>query len=217
MRGAAHANEGALPIPASSVRPIFILADDLTGAADAAHYFRSERCRVRVTFDGAAPWAPSLGAGTVQVHDSETRAVPASAARDRIIGAVAALLNRPGPAPRVFKKVDSTLRGPLGVELEATLRTLRWPLALLAPALPVHRRTVRGGRVAVDGVPVTATVFARDPRAPVRSDRIAEVLRETTALPTHEIDLATVRAGPARLCEVLRGIPPDPGIAVVDA
>lgn len=172
---------------------------------------------MRVTFAGGMPWNFSLGADIVQVYDTETRALAGGEARQRVVTAAALLTARPAPPPWVFKKVDSTLRGNLGIELEASLRGLRWPLAVLAPAFPANRRTVRGGRLFVDGIPVTETSLARDPRTPVRSDRLADAIHETSSLPTHEIGLDAVRAGPARLVEILRDLPGALGIAVVDA
>lgn len=195
---------------------IFILADDLTGSADAANHFRSRRRRVRVTFTGDAPWDFTLGTDVVQVRDTESRSLPPAEARRRVEHAASPLARQPGPL-RVFKKVDSTLRGNVGIELETTLRALRWPLAILAPAFPANRRAVHGGRLLVDGMPVAQTSLGRDPRAPIRADRVADVVHETSDLAVHEVGLDQVRAGSSRLAELLRGLPGSPAIAVCDA
>jgi D-threonate/D-erythronate kinase len=195
---------------------VFILADDLTGSADAANYFRCKRRLVRVTFMGDAPWDLTLGPHVVQVFDTESRALPSPQARRRIEQAASPLVGRSNPL-RIFKKVDSTLRGNLGIELEATLRTLGRHLAVLAPAFPANRRIVREGRLFVDGIPVTQTSFGADPRNPVRADRVADVVRETSDLAVCEIGLDAVRAGPSRVAEVLGGLSAHPSIAVCDA
>jgi D-threonate/D-erythronate kinase len=197
-------------------RSIFLLADDLTGAADSASYFRSERRGVRVTFTADAPWDFTLGPDVVQVFDTESRALPPPQARRRIEQAASPLAEGNGPL-RIFKKVDSTLRGNLGIELEATLRTLRRPLAVLAPAFPANRRVVRGGSLFVDGIPVTQTSFGSDPRTPVHADRVADLVRETSDLAVYEVGLDRVRAGPSRLAKMLRDLATFPSIAVCDA
>lgn len=194
---------------------VFILADDLTGSADAANYFRGGRRRVRVTFTGDAPWDFTLGADVVQVRDTESRSLPPAEARRRVEHAASPLARKPGPS-LVFKKVDSTLRGNVGIELETALRALDRPLAVLAPAFPANRRVVRGGRLFVDGIPVTQTSLGRDPRTPIRADRVADVIHETCDLALGEIGLDQVRAGSAHLGERLRDLP-GPGIAVCDA
>jgi uncharacterized protein YgbK (DUF1537 family) len=195
---------------------IFILADDLTGSADAASYFRSERRRVRVTFTEEAPWDFTLGGDVVQVFDTESRDLAADQARRRIERAAIPLARR-SKASLIFKKVDSTLRGNLGVEIDTALRALRRPLAVLAPALPAHRRAVRGGRLLVDGIPITQVRGAHDPRRPVRADRVARVLAETSHLPIHEVGLDAVRRGSSHLAQTLRDLAASPGIAVCDA
>ena len=195
---------------------IFILADDLTGSADAANYFRGGRRRVRVTFTGDAPWNFTLGADIVQVRDTESRALPPAEAQWRIEHAASPLARQSGPL-RLFKKIDSTLRGNVGIELETTLRVLGWSRAVLAPAFPANRRAVRRGRLIVDGIPVTQTSLGRDPRAPIRADRVADVVHETSDLAVYEVGLDQVRAGPSRLAELLWSLPAFPGIAVCDA
>jgi len=81
---------------------IFVLADDLTGAADAANYFRDERRRVRVTFTEDAPWDFNLRANVVQVYDTESRALAPDEARHRIDQAASPLAGRFASA-RFFK------------------------------------------------------------------------------------------------------------------
>ncbi len=197
---------------------IFILADDLTGSADAASYFWSERRRVRVTFTWDAPWDFALGADVVQVFDTESRDLAPVEARWRIERAASplALARRSSPL-RIFKKVDSTLRGNLGVEIETALQALGQPLAVLAPAFPANRRTVRGGRLFLDGIPAPERRFGKDPRRPARADRVADVVGETSDLPVHEVGLDAVRVGSSHLAQTLWGLAASPGIAVCDA
>jgi uncharacterized protein YgbK (DUF1537 family) len=51
----------------------------------------------------------------------------------------------------VFKKVDSTLRGPVAAELEAARVALGRTTVVLAPSLPAQGRTVQAGRLLIGG------------------------------------------------------------------
>jgi len=117
-----------------------LLADDLTGAADASAPFAGRR-EVVILLPGAGAATASL-----TVIDTETRGLPAAAAA----AAVSAACH--GLAGGVFKKVDSTLRGPIGAELEAARVALGRGAVVLAPSLPAQGRTVRHGRLRVDGI-----------------------------------------------------------------
>lgn len=68
----------------------------------------------------------------------------------RVFGQLAA-----GAAPHfVYKKIDSTLRGHVGAELDAALAVAPWfGAALVAPAFPQQGRTLSGGKVLVHGRP----------------------------------------------------------------
>ena len=75
----------------------------------------------------------------------------------------------------MFKKIDSTLRGPVAAELAAVRRQLPGHRILFCPANPAAGRTVEHGQLLVRGVPVLATEFARDPAAPVREGDLRRI------------------------------------------
>src|SRR5207237_1836446 len=111
--------------------PLTIVADDLTGACDTGALFAG-RGPVPVTV-----WPDAALRAPVSVVDTESRALdPADAARR--VAAVARNVAR----TRVFKKIDSTLRGPIGAELDALLRAISSAGALVCPALHAETRVV---------------------------------------------------------------------------
>lgn len=130
-----------------------VLADDATGALECASLLAGLGLAVAIAFGGPR------GAPGLLVVDTETRHLSAEAA-----GAVV----RRWAVAGLFKKTDSTLRGNIAAELLA----LPGPVVYL-PAYPALGRTVREGRLFVDGVPVHETDFARDGRHPVTSSSIA--------------------------------------------
>jgi uncharacterized protein YgbK (DUF1537 family) len=158
---------------------IAILADDLTGAADTAAGLLALG-RPLVTWprsDGTITWHDedrivSIDAGTRQATPVEA----ANRIRD-----LAALFRTAGFA-HLYKKVDSTLRGHIGVEVKAALDG--WhdgSLAVVAPAFPAMGRTTVDGRQRVGDTPLAGPP-------------IAEMLA-SAAVPVTTLALADVRGG----------------------
>jgi uncharacterized protein YgbK (DUF1537 family) len=125
------------PQSVASVRPpLVILADDLTGACDAAVAFTSVCYPVRVHINGEPSEAAS-----VQATSTESRDLPVAEAEARI----RSIAQRLPANVELFKKLDSVFRGNTITEIAATLRHARFDLAVLAPAYPALGRTVREG------------------------------------------------------------------------
>ena len=125
----------------------YFIADDLSGALDAAAAFHAAGWTVTVALSEAA-W-PAGGFGEIVAYTTETRnAAPAEAAT-RVARAIAQGRARGGRL--LYKKIDSTLRGPVAAELAAMLRLLPGTRVLFAPANPAVGRTVRDGVLRVHG------------------------------------------------------------------
>lgn len=71
------------------------------------------------------------------------------------------------------KRIDSTLRGNLAVEVEATLDSLGDEyIALVVPAFPSAGRTVERGNLFVNGILLEHTEVAKDPKNPINTSRV---------------------------------------------
>lgn len=149
---------------------VAIIADDLTGAADAGVQFAHSGYRTAVAFRGTpVPPAPGLDAVAL---DTDSRSMPAGAAARRVSEAALAARN----ARIVYKKLDSTLRGPIAAELRAALKASGRERIVVAAAFPAAGRTTVGGVQLVHGVPVQETEARDDPSAPVREGHIPTLL-----------------------------------------
>lgn len=131
---------------------LIIIADDLTGAADAAAVC-ARAAPASVVFDtDDTHWGHDA---PIAVDTDSRHASPAQAAA-RVEAAVACALSREAP---IYKKIDSILRGNTAVEIVAALSAFRaHPAArahprsaLVAAAFPGTGRTVRDGVVHVAG------------------------------------------------------------------
>ena len=130
-------------------RPLTIVADDLTGACDTGALFAG-RGPVPVTV-----WPRRAVEAPVRVVDTESRTATPEEAADRVT--VVAARARSGSW---FKKIDSTLRGPIGAEVDALMRALGVTTAVVCPAFPGQRRVVLDRVLLVGGVPVAETPIA---------------------------------------------------------
>ena len=161
-----------------------IVADDLTGACDTGSLFAGP-APVPLAF-----WPARPPDGAVRVVDTESRAIPAEEAMARVTW-VPAL----APSTRYFKKIDSTLRGHVGLEIDALMRAVGVQSALVCPAFPAQGRVVIERSLLIDGVPLTDTAVARDPGfPPIASSSVVDVLRSRIDRPLAWIPLDQVRA-----------------------
>lgn len=140
-----------------------LLADDLTGALDAAAPFAAARAAITVRWradDDAGSqldWADGDAALSTSSRD-----LPGPAAIDRVRRLAPGLAaGRPA-----FKKIDSLLRGNTAAEIVAAHRAGGFATTLVAPAFPAQGRLVRAGRLRIagggaqDGVDLTALLAA---------------------------------------------------------
>lgn len=153
-------------------RPLIVLADDLTGAAEVAAIAHEAGLRAVVVTQ--VPRAPIEA--DVLVLDTDTRLTsPARAARH--VRAWAARLSQL-PHAGVFKKTDSVLRGPVLAELQACATTLGFRRSLLLAGNPTLGRTIREGRCYIGAKPIDRTAFASDPHHPARSAAVLDLLTD---------------------------------------
>jgi uncharacterized protein YgbK (DUF1537 family) len=169
-----------------------LIADDLTGASDAGVRFARRGLETLVLFELAdlsnARWVEALAL------DTETRAVPPARAYRRVREVAEAL--RDTDPHHVYKKMDSTLRGNLGVEIEAVMDAFDFRVAVVAPAFPTLGRTTRGGVHFLGGVPVHETDIGRDPKAPVRESHLVQLLQRDTRRQVDLVDVDVIARGP---------------------
>lgn len=155
---------------------IAVVADDLSGAAEVA----AVGWRIGLTAQVRTAFSPA-GEADLVVVDTDTRSASGALAQARVQD-VAVSMQSP-PVQWIYKKVDSVLRGHVGIELETMLRTLGKSRAILAPANPSRGRIIAGGRYLVDDQPLDRTDFARDPDWPARTSRVSDLVGPSGGCP----------------------------------
>lgn len=151
---------------------ILIIADDLTGAAEMGGIAHQTGLSVRIVFDflnGAE------STEDVTIIDTNTRQLPAHDARLKI----EALLQKLHLAEYdlVFKKIDSVLRGNIEAEIQAFFSTTFFDSALLAPANPTKKRTIKNGKYFIGDVPINKTGFRLDPHFPRKNKTVKKLFQ----------------------------------------
>jgi D-threonate/D-erythronate kinase len=176
-----------------------VIADDLTGAADAAIQFKRISAPILLV---SHRHLSSLGleypGGTLAVDTDSRHLSPAeAAARVRRAG-----LSVKELAPRlVYKKIDSCLRGNIGAEVDALLDALGYEAAFIAPAFPAQGRTTLHDLHFVRGVPLAASDLARDPVSPIKDSRLSKLIALQSRYPVGRIDVTEFDGGVGRLKE----------------
>ena len=187
----------------------YVLADDLSGALEAGAAFRAAGRRVVLPLCGAQDLPDAL-----TVISTETRnAAPGDAAA--AVRRVLAEQRRKGATLRL-KKIDSTLRGPVAVEIEAMMVELAPPLVVFCPANPLTGRTVIGGRLLVHGVPLERTDFRDDPYWPATTSDIGAMLEGQGHVHSVRADRADWQAEAANILNGVRRDRGGPGLFVPD-
>lgn len=140
---------------------LLIIADDLTGALDSAVPFAARGLKTLVARrpeDLAGILRDNVDVAAVSTASREGGEAEARRAVARI-GEVIAGLGI--PTPRVFKKVDSRLKGHVAAEVEEVARLGGASRAVVCPSIPAQARTVAGGFLRGRGVAEPIDIAAR--------------------------------------------------------
>ena len=187
-----------------------LIADDLTGASDAAVQFARRGWEaVLVLSTVARSIHPSSGetrrspgeGGEVIAVTTDCRALDHATAEQLTATAVAQLVE--AGIDRIYLKIDSTLRGSVPGQIAGALSVWRkkYPdaTAVVCPAYPRMGRTVEDNRLLVDGRPVEQSAIGRDPVTPVTTSDLAALIPGSQCLD------GPAKAGPHRAGYALLG------------
>lgn len=190
---------------------IAVIADDLTGALDTGAQFRTWGLTVEV-----APTLDRLsglrGAADVLVVNTDSRGDAPRQAHGKVLEVSRHLS---GLCDVFYKKVDSTLRGNVGAELDAVMEATGQTVAAVAPAYPPNGRVTRGGRAYVNGAPLNETEYA--PEVAVPSSYVPEIIKAQTSRKATHVALSTVRSRPALHRNFQSLVEEGYGVVVLDA
>jgi D-threonate/D-erythronate kinase len=155
---------------------VFVFADDATGALEVGAKFAKDGISTRVLLSGWQASDEVNADETVLVVDTASRHRSPDDAREILKDLTNYALNR--GADLLLKKTDSTLRGNIAAEIAGMLEAAPERWVGYCPAYPTLGRTVQGGQLLVNGLPVHETAFGRDPLNPVTTSHLPTLLKQ---------------------------------------
>lgn len=174
-----------------------IVADDLTGANDTALQFQMKGANTQILLN--TDTAPvNINATQTWAISTESRNVEPETAYIKTKAATAFLKENINP-DFFYKKIDSTVRGNIAVEVLAMLEVLELDAAVIIPAFPQEGRVTVGGYHLLKGVPIERTEMARDPHSPIFESHLPTLLKSQLHEENRDvigsIELTTVMKG----------------------
>jgi len=166
-----------------------VIADDLTGANDTGVQFSKQGLKTIVLTQIQALKDVS-GKVDVVVLDTESRTSPKSVGYERAREAAARLVE--AQIPIIYKKIDSTLKGNIGSELDGVMDATGAKTVVVAPAFPANKRVTVGGYQLVNQVPLGKTEAAQDPVTPVRESHVPTLIASQSRRRVEHVGLSAV-------------------------
>ena len=103
------------------------------------------------------------------------------------------------------KKIDTTLRGGIGYEIDAALQVLGDDyVAVMVTAMPQSKRICVGGYAVIDSTILTETFVKDDVITPVHECYVPDLVRAQSRHSVRLIDMHTVLRGPAETAKQLK-------------
>ena len=180
---------------------VWIVADDLTGAADTGVKFTQDGPVRLVSLSPGH--AAKLGKGPLAVNTETRNSGPGDVLG--VFGSLAKSLEESGPS-LVYKKIDSVLRGLIALEVATLMRLSNRLGAIVAPAYPRFDRVTVDGIHLVKGSPVNSTETGKDPLRPVTDSTLSGAIGNVPGVEVIELRLAEIAKGPDRVLDILKAI-----------
>lgn len=177
-----------------------IIADDLTGANDTALQFQQQGASTQILLDTENEPVNLKNTDTWAIS-TESRNIEPSEAYKKVQAAAEYIKETINP-DYFYKKIDSTVRGNIAVEVLALLDILEYDASVIIPAFPAESRVTVGGYHLLKGVPIERTEMARDPHSPIFESHLPTLFK--TQLGEEHKDLI----GSIELTTVMKGAGP---------
>lgn len=167
-----------------------IIADDLTGANDSGVQLARHGLKTTVLFGMDEKRVQDYDA---VVFDTDSRSLEKQDAYDKVRVA-ADFLKRSGFS-RIYKKLDSTMRGNIGAEIDALYDAVKPNLVMIAPGYPKNGRSILDSVHYLNGIPLGETEISKDPKTPVTQSYLPELIATQTARPIGTITVGDLDKG----------------------
>lgn len=169
------------------MKNVFIIADDTTGANSSAILNKplGYKC---LSIHGKID---TILDNSVYSFSTNSRGIDKQKAYDVV---KESLINLNDKCAIYNKRVDSTLRGNLGSELDAFLDCFPNKKAIVVASFPSSGRTCENNTLLVYGKKLETTDVAKDPKCPVKTSIVTDLFKVQTSRKMDHINLKDVRS-----------------------
>lgn len=182
---------------------LYIIADDLTGANATSVLLAKEGFKCSSFIDSNLLNDSNMENYDVVAVSTDSRGIKANEAYDK----VAKEVNRVKHVnPTYAKRIDSTLRGNIGSEIDAVLDNVKDSVAIVVASYPDSSRISIGGFLLVNSIPLEKTLVAKDPKCPVTNSKISEIIKLQTKHSVGNIGVNEVLRGHINLCDKIKDL-----------
>lgn len=159
---------------------LLVIADDFTGALDTGVQFSKQGAKTFVSTEITVLDEKFSEEIEVLVLNTESRHLSFDKAYESTKKIIKEAKKR--KIPYIYKKVDSALRGNISAEIKAVLEASGERVLPFLPAYPEMKRVLIEGTLYIEGVPVSESVFAKDPYEPVVESNVILRLEQEAQL-----------------------------------
>lgn len=163
-----------------------IIADDFSSVTDCGVQFSQKGLSTTALLD----LPDNFPISEVLSINTDSRPMSSQQAYTKVFAA-ACNIKKSG-CRRIYKSIDSTLRGNLGAEIDAIMDAFVFSTALVAPAFPLYGRTTVNGIHYLNGKVLSESSVARDPISPMYESDLSKILcqqskRKVTRIPLEQL------------------------------
>lgn len=171
---------------------LYVIADDLTGANATSVLLAKEGYKCSTFIDSGLLNDENMSRCDVVAISTDSRGVAREEAYERVSKEVERVKHL---QPIYTKRIDSTLRGNIGSEIDAILDKDKDSIAIVVASYPDSGRISIGGFLLVNSVPLQNTLVANDPKCPVTNSSVKEIIQSQTKFKVADIQISDVLRG----------------------
>ena len=169
---------------------ISVISDDLTGANDCGGQLVRYGLDVSVVLQNHDS---DFVKQQALIFNTDSRAVSEEEAYQRV--KMVSQWVKSGDFDVVYKKIDSTMRGNIGQEINAVFDVLQPDFVFIAPAFPEAGRQVIDGFHFLNQKPLHETEVAHDPKTPVNDSLITRIIKNQSQREVGHLSYKDLHAG----------------------
>ncbi|MEH7419114.1 four-carbon acid sugar kinase family protein [Neobacillus drentensis] len=169
---------------------ISVISDDLTGASDCGGQLVRYGLKVSVAVQEDFNKTNDYDA---VIYNTDSRSVSGVEAYEKVKKVCEMI--KSGPYDMVYKKIDSTMRGNIGEEINAIYDSFSPDFVIIAPAFPVNGRKVINGIHYLNDIKLEDTEVGKDPKTPVRDSKIKRLIESQSLRKVEHITFQELQQG----------------------